>query len=276
MGAHELLFETGAGTQLPGDSGRLASTQAMLAWDCASASDTGRERPHNEDAIYLNASSGLLLLADGMGGYNAGEVASRMAIEQARDTLIQMASDEADAPVTAALQRAFFEANAAILAAAARRPECLGMGTTLVGAVVHNHLVSFAHVGDSRLYLLRNRQLARLTHDHSVGQAMIDAGVLDERAARLSTLRGVLTRALGVEPAVDADAGQFEWQAGDRLLLCSDGLTDMIDDAQIASVMAAEGSALEIAGALVHAALDAGGHDNVSVVLACCGRPGAR
>lgn len=218
----------------------------------------------------MSPDSGLLVLADGMGGYNAGEVASALAIEQARTVLAQPSSEHCPAGEVTLVQRAFLEANAAILAAAARRPECLGMGTTMVLARVRDQHVTIGHIGDSRIYLLRNGHLARLTHDHSVGQAMIDAGVLDEQAARASTLRGVLTRALGIEAAIDADVSQFAWQSGDRFLLCSDGLTDLVTDATLRDVLGQGLGAHDTAAQLLERALAAGGHDNISVLLAFC------
>jgi PPM family protein phosphatase len=281
MGAQAFLADTGVSSKLIAELGRNNTQPSpMLHWDCVSASDRGHERSHNEDATCLNLLAGLMILADGMGGYNAGEVASALAIENARDYLCQeLPRGGADScltsnsRVTEAVSQAIAVANAAILAAAARRPECLGMGTTLVIAAVNARCVTIGHVGDSRVYLLRAGHLSRLTHDHSVGQAMIDSGVLDEQAARLSTLRGVLTRALGVESAVDADISQLEWQNGDRLLLCSDGLTDMVRDSEIKAILEQAASADEGSNTLIQAALDAGGHDNVSVVLAFCNSP---
>lgn len=271
MGAHSLLSEAGAASRLLDTLGRVEPGIDLVPWDCAYVSDTGLERAHNEDSVCLNRGAGLLVVADGMGGYNAGEVASALAIEQAGVVLGHSRTDAADDAYAATLvEQAFAAANAAILTAGSRRPECLGMGTTMVLAVVDGHRVTVGHVGDSRAYLLRAGHLSRLTHDHSVGQAMIDAGVLDEQAARASTLRGVLTRALGVEPSVDTDIKQFDWQIGDRLLLCSDGLTDMIHDTFIRSLLMSAASADEAAKALVRAALDAGGHDNVTVLAAFC------
>jgi PPM family protein phosphatase len=299
MGAQAFLADTGASSKLIAELGRNNTQPSpMLHWDCVSASDRGHERSHNEDATCLNLLAGLMILADGMGGYNAGEVASALAIENARDYLCQelprggadscltsnpgvpdnsrpadSSRPASNSHVTEAVSQAIAVANASILAAAARRPECLGMGTTLVIAAVSARCVTIGHVGDSRVYLLRAGRLSRLTHDHSVGQAMIDSGVLDEQAARLSTLRGVLTRALGVESAVDADISQLDWQNGDRLLLCSDGLTDMVRDSEIKAILEQATNADEGSKTLIQAALDAGGHDNISVVLAFCNSP---
>jgi PPM family protein phosphatase len=272
MGANALFADVGAVRDVFADSQVAAGSDTpMLAWELACVSDAGHERAHNEDACAIDARNGLILLADGMGGYNAGEVASALAIEHASAVLRHHIRRELDLTAQAdTVRHAIAAANAAILAAAARRPECLGMGTTLVAASVGPRILNIGHVGDSRAYLYRSGHLARLTHDHSVGQAMIDAGVLDEQTVRLSTLRGVLTRALGVESRVDVDLCQIEWFDGDRLLFCSDGLTDMVGDSDIAAILAGESCAQAGAQRLTQAALDAGGHDNISVIIACC------
>lgn len=272
MGAQAISADTGVTSQPVADQRRNSGQSSpMIHWDCASLSDTGHERAHNEDALWLNPANGLMILADGMGGYNAGEVASALAIDHAREYLNhELTHNYSDSRLSDAVQQAIVVANASILAAAARRPECLGMGTTMLIAAAGPRRITIGHVGDSRMYLLRGGQLARLTRDHSMGQAMIDSGVLDEQAARLSSLRGVLTRALGVESAVDSEICQVEWQDGDRLLLCSDGLTDMVHDLEITSILRKPLGAAEIAKELIQAALDAGGHDNVSVLLAFC------
>lgn len=238
-------------------------------WDWSAASDPGLARNHNEDAWRVAPPAGLFLLADGMGGYSAGDVASSLAV----DGVLEALGHEFDVPAgcperLALLQRAIGSANAAILAAAARRTECLGMGTTLTCAWVDERVLSIGHIGDSRIYLSRGGMLYRLTRDHSVGQAMVDAGVMDEQAAGHASLRGVLTRALGVEPAVQADVGQVELKPGDRLLLCSDGLSDVVDHESISGAIANSRSSRQCADDLVAAALAAGGHDNVTVLVA--------
>jgi protein phosphatase len=240
-----------------------------LPFDAAAASDAGRSRGHNEDSWCVDPATGLLAVADGMGGYNAGEVASSLAVQSVAACLredaaaVQGQGDDLDL-----LARAVEAANAAILALAARRPECLGMGTTVVLARLAGPRLSYAHVGDSRLYLMRGDRLARLTRDHSVGQAMIDAGIAESAQLRRATLGGVLTRALGVERTVQADFGVVEIEPGDVLLLCSDGLTDLVTDEAIAACLRRGSGAAGRAEALVRAALDAGGSDNVTAVVA--------
>jgi len=250
-----------------GWSARHAPGDASLA-DCAGVSDPGCTREHNEDNWRVLAEPRLLLLADGMGGYNAGEVASAIAV----DTVAAFAFDEPASPCGVdpleQLAQAFAAANAAILSAAARRPECLGMGTTLATAWISGSRLFHAHVGDSRVYLLRSGRLARLTRDHSVGQAMLDAGVRGQAGGLQVSLRGVLTRALGVEPSVDPDFGEVALEPGDRLLLCSDGVSDFVPDARIARLLAGTGPARAVAAALVEAAVDAGSTDNATAVVA--------
>jgi protein phosphatase len=242
---------------------------AALPFDAAAASDAGRSRGHNEDSWCADPSTGLLAVADGMGGYNAGEVASSLAVQSIAaclredDAATLGQGDDLDL-----LARAVAAANAAILALAARRPECLGMGTTVALARIAGSRLTYAHVGDSRVYLMRGERLARLTRDHSVGQAMIDAGISGSAPLRRASLRGVLTRALGVERSVQADFGVLALEAGDVLLLCSDGLTDLVSDDAIAACLRQGGGSAARAQSLVQVALEAGGTDNVTALVA--------
>lgn len=234
----------------------------------AGASDPGRLREHNEDSWRIVDEPGLLLLADGMGGYNAGEVASAIAVDTvARFAFDASAGGRGDDPLEQ-LAQAVCAANAAILAAAARRPECLGMGTTLAIGWVSGSRLFHAYVGDSRIYLLRAGRLARLTRDHSVGQAMVDAGAREPTDGLRASLRGVLTRALGVEAVVEPDFGEVALEPGDRVLLCSDGISDFVPETVIADRLGGAGDADALARALVDEALCAGGADNATAVLA--------
>jgi protein phosphatase len=239
------------------------------SFDAAAASDAGRSRGHNEDSWCIDPATALLAVADGMGGYNAGDVASSLAVESIAaclredDAAPQGCGDDLDL-----LARGVAAANAAILALAARRPECLGMGTTVALARALGARLTYAHVGDSRVYLMRGERLARLTRDHSVGQAMADAGISDAAQLRRAVLRGVLTRALGVERTVQPDFGVVELEAGDVLLLCTDGLTDLVSDDAIAACLRQGNGAAGRAEALVQAALQAGGSDNITALVA--------
>ncbi len=251
----------------PGAYGRLARRSAFVA-DWAAASDPGRARAHPEDCWRVAPDPGLLLLADGMGGYNAGEVASAIAVDcVAAYPFEDPAGANAPDPLEQ-LAQAFGAANAAILAAVARRPECLGMGSTLVAAWITGARLFHAHVGDSRIYLLRDHRLARLTRDHSLGQAMADAGIREGGGGLQSSLRGMLTRALGVEARVDPDFGEVAIEPGDRVLLCSDGVSDLVGDCAMLKLVDRERPAAETVAALIDAALALGGPDNLTAMLA--------
>ena len=257
-----------------------------MTLEIAAATDAGRVRPHNEDALRFDAARGYAVLADGLGGCNAGEVASQMAVEivaSALDTALtpgRLAIERARATIADAIARA----NAAIIEAANASAECFGMGTTLVIALwLENELVA-AHVGDSRLYRRRATALVQLTRDHSLLQQNIDAGLVPASAARFAAGRAAVTRAIGADLRVRADVSNFAVEAEDLYLLCSDGLTDMLTDAQIERVLArCLDEALPAAGraranvltsatdALVQAANAAGGRDNISVIIARVG-----
>jgi protein phosphatase len=200
-------------------------------------------------------------------------VASSIAVDAVVDCLATAAqrADRHDPSVdlhdpSADLIQAVQRANEAILAAAARRPECLGMGTTVAVLTIARDCAWFAHVGDSRIYLQRAGELVRLTRDHSVGQAMADAGLAGD-AAKTMAMGGVLTRALGVGVSVDTDVGHVGIADGDRLLLCSDGLTDLVAEESIRGLLGRREPASTSAHRLVEAALDAGGLDNVTALV---------
>ncbi len=249
-----------------------AAPAEPLEIEYAALSDTGRTRSNNEDSVALDAATGVLVLADGMGGYNAGEVASGMATEFIRDKLGQwlgQASRSAsDADVRRAMDICVDNANRAIFDAAHSIPQYAGMGTTLVVAVFRDRRLMLGHVGDSRGYRLRAGRLQQLTRDHSLLQEQVDAGLLTAEQAAHSVNRNLVTRAVGVEDTVLLDTQQHEVQPGDVYLLCSDGLSDMLDDDAISQLMQGAAGLEEAASALVEAANEAGGKDNISVVLA--------
>ncbi|PWW46764.1 Stp1/IreP family PP2C-type Ser/Thr phosphatase [Melaminivora alkalimesophila] len=235
--------------------------------------DRGRVRPANEDAVAVHPAVGLMLLADGMGGYNAGEVAAQMAVEgvgRAMETWLQGPEGQAAtaAEARARLEACIQDANQAILAAARSQPQCAGMGTTLVAGLLHGERLLLAHIGDSRCYRLRAGELQQLTRDHSWLQEQIDAGVLTPVEAALSGLRNLVTRALGVEEPAPLEMQEFDTQPGDLYLLCSDGLTDRMQPKEIAELARAPVSLADKAERLVALANALGGRDNISVVLA--------
>jgi len=237
--------------------------------------DTGQLRTRNEDAIASDASIGLAVLADGMGGYNAGDVASQMAVltitaelisgfNQARQTGKQVDSNTA----ANLMQSAVNSANSAIYQVANEQEQCAGMGTTLVLSLFVDNQVVIGHIGDSRAYLLRNDQLLQLTNDHSLLQEQIDSGLLTPEQAKQATYKNFVTKALGVDPEADLEINTHTVAIGDLYLLCSDGLTDMVDDYEIETTLIEHYDDLEsLANALIRKANQRGGKDNISVIL---------
>ena len=241
-------------------------------------SDTGRSRQNNEDAVGEDRDLGLLVLADGMGGYNAGEVASGIAVTTVVDTVRKewpnLQHGEVD-PETGysrealLLRQAVELAHSTIHQVAQSQPQCAGMGTTIVVCLMHDDRASIAYVGDSRLYRLRGETLEQITRDHTLLEELVARGHYSREDATKLVRRNIVTRALGVEPNVQVDLIEDPLAVGDVLLLCSDGLTDMLDDATIALTLKQFAANLqEVAQKLVEAANARGGKDNVSVALA--------
>ncbi len=237
-----------------------------------SATDTGRARNNNEDSVAVDDASALIVLADGMGGYNAGEVASGMATSFIKTELgrwLAEASETAtDTDVRRAMDICVDNANRAIFNAANSNPQYAGMGTTLVLGVFRDTRLLLGHVGDSRAYRLRANRLLQITHDHSLLQEQIDSGLITPEQAAFSANKNLVTRAVGVEDTVLLETHLHEVLPGDTYLLCSDGLSDMLDDESMTQLLLGGESLAETAAALVDAANDAGGKDNISVVLA--------
>jgi PPM family protein phosphatase len=238
--------------------------------------DPGRLRPHNEDAVFADAALGLAILADGMGGYKAGEVASGMATTLLASNFSRYiplhqlgtaaAGYVADAEAHVASEVAV--ANSAIYNAAQSQPQYNGMATTLVIAWFFENRMIVGHLGDSRLYRLRGGQFEQLTRDHSLLQYQLDSGLISEEEARHSQNKNLVTRGLGVEPEVETEIHDHELQVGDIVLLCSDGLNDMVDDGDIAGILQMQGDDLPLAAEhLVELANKNGGRDNISVIL---------
>jgi len=230
-------------------------------------------RSHNEDSIVADPELGLAVLADGMGGYNAGEVASGIAVAMVSNEMKKaLAGRKAEELNGAVAEKLIAEqsarANAAIYQAAQSQPRYSGMGTTLVVALWHDNHVTVGHIGDSRLYRLRNGVLEQITRDHSLLQEQIDSGMITKEQARHSQNKNLVTRAVGIDPDVDAEVHTYGVEAGDVYLLCSDGLNDMVPDEDIELTLASLQSNLPLAAQqLVQQANDNGGRDNVSVIL---------
>lgn len=252
------------------------ATDLSDALEIVTLTDAGLVRPHNEDSVFANPALGLAVLADGMGGYSAGEVASGMATTmlgaELKKAFAARAPDERMAGgglwVHAALRREIDHANAAILKAAESQSQYAGMGTTLVAAQFHDNAVTVAHIGDSRLYRWRGDEFRQLTRDHSLLQEQIDGGIISAEQARHSQNKNLVTRALGIDPTVEAEIHDYATLPGDIYLFCSDGLNDMVEDDEIASSLSTLSANLALcATQLVDMANDNGGRDNVSVIL---------
>ncbi len=234
--------------------------------------DPGRVRSNNEDAIGWSLDDGLAIVADGVGGHNAGEVASSMAVEQLLEQLAGQGNQHDSLRCLDQLRTAIDQANRAIFVTA-QQPEHKGMSTTLVLLRRCGDRMAIAHVGDSRAYRLRNGRLERLTVDHSLVQELMDGGMMSAEEARTSSRRNLITRALGLAEEVEVDLLTTSCRPGDRFLLCSDGLSDKIAEQRIQTIMARsdEPESLEQAAEeLVAAANASGGQDNIAVVLLHC------
>ena len=236
-----------------------------------SATDTGRVRDNNEDSVALEPGVGLAVLADGMGGYNAGEVASQMLTTFIKSELGRWLSEAGqhatDIDVRRAMDICVDNANRAIFNAANSNPQYAGMGTTLVVGAFRDGRLLMGHVGDSRGYRFRAGRLQQITHDHSLLQEQIDSGLITPEQAAFSANKNLVTRAVGVEDTVLLETHLHDLMPGDIYLLCSDGLSDMLDDESIGQVLQAHDSLEEAGAALIDAANDAGGKDNIAVVL---------
>ena len=241
--------------------------------EVATATHPGMVRSHNEDSLAADAGIGLAVLADGMGGYNAGEVASGIAVELIRTELKkalastnpeELNGTDAERLITTYAARA----NNAIYHASQSQPQYSGMGTTLVVALWHDNQMSVGHIGDSRLYRLRAGALEQITRDHSLLQEQIDSGMITKEQARHSQNKNLVTRAVGIDPEVETEVHTYSVQPGDVYLLCSDGLSDMVPDEDVQLTLESLAANLPLAAEqLVQQANDNGGRDNISVIL---------
>ncbi|MBI2296335.1 MAG: Stp1/IreP family PP2C-type Ser/Thr phosphatase [Betaproteobacteria bacterium] len=248
-------------------------TNLSSVLEVISLSHPGMVRSHNEDSIAADAELGLAVLADGMGGYNAGEVASGIAVAMLSSEMKKALANKKPGELNgAAAERLIVEqsarANAAIFQAAQSQPRYSGMGTTLVVALWRDNQITVGHIGDSRIYRLRGDSLEQITRDHSLLQEQIDSGMITKDQARYSQNKNLVTRAVGIDPEVETEVHTYPARAGDIYLLCSDGLNDMVPDEDIQLTLASLQSNLPLAAQqLVQQANDNGGRDNVSVIL---------
>ncbi len=244
------------------------------------ATDVGQVRDHNEDFIASDASRGIAVLADGMGGLNAGEVASSMSVHVVMDELLGLVDETSDLQqpgsksgdsqdlVKEAVQAAVENANSAVFHVSQTQPQCRGMGTTIVTALFNDNKIAVGHIGDSRMYCYRDGELSRITKDHSFVQDLIDKGLYTEDQARNSSQKNVVTRALGIAPAVEVEVHTHDALVGDLYLMCSDGLSDLVTDADIQKIIELFGADMKgMAAQLIAIANANGGKDNISVIL---------
>lgn len=228
-------------------------------------SDVGLKRSHNEDAWIARNDGGVAVVADGMGGAAAGEVASRIFVETATEVLFRKRSSEKE--TVESVEQAFHLANMRILEHAKGNPQCRGMGCTAEAAVFFQHRYVVGHAGDSRTYLFRQGKLKQITKDHSLVQDQMDQGLIVEAEARNHPHRNIILRAVGVDEALTVDVLCGEARPGDCFLFCSDGLTDMVDDRAIEDVLLQAVDISQQVENLIDLARSAGGHDNITVVL---------
>jgi PPM family protein phosphatase len=247
------------------------------AIEIVSQTSSGMVRSHNEDSVIYDAHCGLVVLADGMGGYNAGEVASGIAVSvlstEIKHGLASVRPEDKDVNGeeigVALLRENVQKANASIHSAAVSQPQYSGMGTTIVAGLFYDNRLAVAHVGDSRMYRLRGETFEAITRDHSLLQEQIDGGMISKEDARLSKNKNLVTRAVGIDAEVEPELHLHEVQVGDIYLLCSDGLNDMVEDEDICATLQALRANLPLAATrLIEMANDNGGRDNVSVILA--------
>lgn len=244
----------------------------MIMYEICAQTDPGLVRKNNEDALVFDAEAGLCLLADGMGGYNAGEVASSMAVafihSEMGPWLVQAGVQATAKEVRRAMEICVENANHSILCAARSNRDYQGMGTTLVMGVFQDNRLVLGHIGDSRCYRLRGQELVQITKDHSLLQEQIDAGLMTPQQALTALNRNLITRALGVDDDVLLEINEHRVEPGDIYLMCSDGLSDMVGDEDIAAILSqVRPTAEQKNQALVEAAKRGGGRDNISVVL---------
>ena len=242
-----------------------------MIYEICTQTDPGLARDNNEDAVAFDAVTRLCILADGMGGYIAGEIASGMAaafIKSEMGRWLSQAGRHANSKeVRRAMEICVENANHSIFNAANSNPQYTGMGTTLVVGVFQDDRLMLGHIGDSRCYRLRGTEFQQITKDHSLLQEQIDAGLITPEQALTSLNKNLVTRALGVEDTVMLEVNEHRVEAGDVYVMCSDGLSDMVNDAVISGIMSVNGSLEQKARQLIDAANEAGGRDNISVVL---------
>ena len=247
----------------------------MARYRCAARTDVGMKREHNEDSFLVNEDLGLYVVCDGMGGHAGGEPASRLAVQtierellsaklRAEDPFASTAPLE-NTPLAGALREAVEGACAAVFRTSRANPELAGMGTTCISLLVHGTKALIGHVGDSRAYLVREGDVHQLSEDHSLVNEQVRAGLLTEEEARHSRLKNIITRSVGFEEDVLVDVMGVETKAGDRFLLCSDGLSNLMENEEIRDALL-QNKLDDVPGFLIQLANERGGDDNITVL----------
>ena len=249
----------------------MSHAATSMTYEFFARTDQGRVRANNEDALAVDREAQIAILADGMGGYNAGEVASGMATTFIRAEMARWLAQAGPFPQSGDVRRALEicveNANQAILGASLANPQYAGMGTTLVVGVFQGSRLILGHIGDSRCYRVRDGAVQQITRDHSWLQEQVDAGLLTAQQAAQSSNRNLVTRALGVEHNAMMEVNEFQVEPSDLFLMCSDGLTDMVADKDLAEMACAPLGLEEKVALLIDTANANGGRDNVSVLL---------
>lgn len=241
-----------------------------MVMDIYGASDVGRIRSLNEDSFCIygldeGKEPGFCVLSDGMGGHNAGEVASQKTVQFIVETMRDKLDLSKDV-IPTEIKNAIKDANVRVFQMAASNQSQYGMGATLVLAVVLDTIIYLANVGDSRAYAYRNGELMQITKDHSVVEEMMANGSITPEEAKVHPQRNVITRAIGTDPSVEPDLFEYDYLPGDTLLLCSDGLSGMVDDEKIIEILGSNESAKEAVSALIKTANENGGQDNITAI----------
>jgi serine/threonine protein phosphatase PrpC len=252
---------------------KKSMAEEIKRFEMVSATDVGRVRSHNEDSISADPDIGVATLADGMGGYNAGEVASGIAVAMIPAEMRKLCAEKSldqlpDSEIEQRVAEQARKVNTAIYNAAQKESQYAGMGTTLVVACWHHNKVTVGHLGDSRMYRVRGAKIEALTKDHSWVQEQIDKGLMTYEESRASKKKNLVTRACGIDPNVVPEVHTHDVEQGDIYILCSDGLYDMVPDDEIHLTLTSLKSNLTLAAQqLVQQANDNGGRDNISVIL---------
>ena len=244
-------------TEAATDAANSEPERSAFALEMVARSHAGRVRENNEDSIAFRSPVGIAVLADGMGGLNAGEVASREAADRVLEGLV----------AGQGMQQVVEEANRSVFELSRTDAELNNMGTTLVALQLVGGQIWLGNVGDSRIYRFRDQTLDQLTSDHSVVQQLVDGGLMTPEEARRAPNRNIITRALGIENAVEVDVIEEQPQASDIYMLCSDGVTDMLEPEALKALFVAHSAPTDLVDAIVDAANTAGGYDNISVIL---------